>query len=122
MTKVRTFATLREIATDMRGLAKAITSIRATDTLVRVVELDDQGPVDIVLTVCRFANDAALERQREGMAKAKAAGKYKGSQPTPPALVATIAKMKADGETTAKIAEALGISRRSVFRALAKAE
>ena len=86
------------------------------------MELDDLGPVDIVLAVCRFANDAALERQRAGMAKARAAGKYKGAAPTPAALVTTIAKMKDDGQTTSQIAEALGISRRSVFRALAKAQ
>ena len=77
MTKVRTFATLRELASDIRGLSKEIVRIRGTDTLVHVVELDDLGPVDIVLAVCRFANEAALERQREGMAKARAAGKYR---------------------------------------------
>ena len=62
------------------------------------------------MVVCKFANDAALERQRAGMERARAAGKYKGSQPTPAALVTTIAKMKGDGQTTSQIAEALGIS------------
>jgi DNA invertase Pin-like site-specific DNA recombinase len=38
-----------------------------------------------------------LERQREGIAKAKAEGKYKGRKPTARARAAEVKALKADG-------------------------
>jgi hypothetical protein len=45
-----------------------------------------------------------LERQREGIAKAKAEGKYKGRKPTARARAAEIATLKADGVRPTDIA------------------
>jgi DNA invertase Pin-like site-specific DNA recombinase len=62
-----------------------------------------------------------LERQREGIAKAKAEGKYKGRKPTARAKTDQIRVLAREGLTKALIAERLGISQRSVFRVLASA-
>ena len=59
-----------------------------------------------------------LERQREGIAKAKAEGKYKGRAPTARAKAEEVKRMKAEGKTADAIVAELGVSRSSVFRIL----
>ena len=68
--------------------------------------------------IAEFERELMLERQREGIARAKAQGKYKGRKPTARAKSAHVIKMKAEGRTADAIAEALDISRASVFRIL----
>jgi DNA invertase Pin-like site-specific DNA recombinase len=65
-----------------------------------------------------FERELMLERQREGIAKAKAEGKYKGRKPTARARAAEIATLKADGVRPTDIARQLGIGRASVYRIL----
>jgi DNA invertase Pin-like site-specific DNA recombinase len=63
-----------------------------------------------------------LERQREGIAKARAKGKYKGRAPTARAKAADVIKMAEAGSTKENIAEALGIGIASVYRVLSEAK
>jgi DNA invertase Pin-like site-specific DNA recombinase len=62
-----------------------------------------------------------LERQREGIAKAKGEGKYKGRAPTARAKSADISRLAAEGLTREAIAAELGVSVRSVYRVLRQA-
>jgi DNA invertase Pin-like site-specific DNA recombinase len=57
-----------------------------------------------------------LERQREGIAKAKAEGKYKGRKPTARAKAAEVRRLLAEGVSATETAKRLGIGRRSVYR------
>jgi DNA invertase Pin-like site-specific DNA recombinase len=57
-----------------------------------------------------------LERQREGIAKAKADGKYKGRKPTARAKAAEVQRMLGEGVGATEIARTLGIGRASVYR------
>ena len=59
-----------------------------------------------------------LERQREGIARAKAQGAYKGRALTARKKAAEIVSLKAEGKRAEEIAEALKVSRASVFRIL----
>jgi DNA invertase Pin-like site-specific DNA recombinase len=64
--------------------------------------LDADHPENGVLiprrfTVATFGREMMLERQREGIAKAKTEGKYRGRKPTARARAAEIATLKADG-------------------------
>ena len=59
-----------------------------------------------------------LERQREGIAKANAAGKYKGRAPTARAKSAQVLALKAEGIGPSSIARQLGMGRTSVYRIL----
>ena len=59
-----------------------------------------------------------LERQREGVQRAKAEGKYKGRSPTARACTANVVSLRAQGLGNAAIAAQLGISRMSVWRIL----
>ena len=59
-----------------------------------------------------------LERQREGIAKAKREGRYKGRVPTARRQAAEVARLKAEGVRPSEIAVKLGIGRASVYRVL----
>lgn len=63
-----------------------------------------------------FETNLRRERQLEGIAKAKAAGVYKGRPPSINA--ASILALKAEGVGPAEIARRLGISRASVYRTI----
>lgn len=73
----------------------------------------------VIGAVATFERELMLERQREGVARAKAEGKYKGRKPTARAHAADIKAMRADGVGATEIARRLGIGRASVYRALA---
>ena len=68
--------------------------------------------------VAEFERSIMLERQREGIAKAKAAGKYKGRKPTAMAKGDDVLALKAKGMKPNDIAKEVGIGRASVYRIL----
>jgi DNA invertase Pin-like site-specific DNA recombinase len=72
----------------------------------------------VIGAIACFERELMLERQREGIAKAKSEGKYKGRKPTARARAAEIATLKADGVRPTDIARQLGIGRASVYRIL----
>ena len=103
-----------------RGVALRILSMGGS-------EVDTRGPTGrLMLTmlgaVAEFERALMLERQREGIAKAKADGRYKGRAPTARRKADQIRELAAAGQTRAAIAERLGVSERSVYRALAAAD
>jgi DNA invertase Pin-like site-specific DNA recombinase len=59
------------------------------------------------------------ERRREGIARAKAEGKYTGRQPTARRKADEIKALAAAGAKREEIAQRLGVSIRSVYRQLA---
>jgi DNA invertase Pin-like site-specific DNA recombinase len=61
-----------------------------------------------------------LERQREGVAKAKAEGKYKGRKSTARAKSAEIIRLAGEGIRREEIAKRLGVGVASVYRVLAE--
>jgi DNA invertase Pin-like site-specific DNA recombinase len=73
----------------------------------------------IIGAVGAFERELMLERQREGVARAKAEGKYKGRKPTARAKSAEVMALKANGIRPTDIARRLGIGRASVYRVLA---
>lgn len=68
--------------------------------------------------VAQFEREMMLERQREGIAKARAEGAYKGRKPTARAKAGEIKELAAEGLSMARIAKQLGIGVGSVHRAL----
>jgi DNA invertase Pin-like site-specific DNA recombinase len=74
--------------------------------------------LNIFAGFAQFEREMMLERQREGIAKAKAEGKYKGRKPSARLKAAEVCSMAALGKTPTEIAKALGIGRASVYRAL----
>jgi DNA invertase Pin-like site-specific DNA recombinase len=74
----------------------------------------------MVAAIGAFERELMLERQREGIAKAKAEGKYKGRSPTARAKTDQVLELKSKGIGASKIAKELGIGRASVYRILAR--
>jgi len=74
----------------------------------------------LILTIfagfAQFEREMMLERQREGIAKAKAEGKYRGRKPTARAKADEVRRLHAEGRTPTEIARQLGIGRGSVYR------
>jgi DNA invertase Pin-like site-specific DNA recombinase len=68
--------------------------------------------------VAEFERDMMLERQREGIAKAKAEGRYKGRAPTARARAEEVRELAAGGASMGDIAKRLGIGKGSVHRIL----
>jgi DNA invertase Pin-like site-specific DNA recombinase len=68
--------------------------------------------------VAEFEREMMLERQREGIAKAKAEGRYKGRKPTARAKSGQIKALHAQGISLSEIARRLEIGKASVHRVL----
>lgn len=63
--------------------------------------------------------DMMLERQRDGIAKAKSEGKYKGRAPAARAERDDVRRLASEGIGAAEIGRRFGIHRASVYRVLA---
>lgn len=75
----------------------------------------------ILAGVAMWEREIMLERQREGIAKARAEGKYKGRKPVARAQLAEIQRLRAEGISPTAIAKQLGLGRSSVYEVLAGA-
>ena len=72
----------------------------------------------VLAAIAEFERELMLERQRDGIARAKAEGKYKGRAPTARARSSEVIALKGEGKSVPQIIEVTGISRASVFRIL----
>lgn len=116
------------LARNVMDLLSLVERLRAKDVTVRILamHLDTGNPTsNLILTILAgvgsWEREIMLERQRAGIAKAKAEGKYKGRAPTARAKASEVLRLKAEGKTVAEIAQAVGISRASIYRAFAEA-
>lgn len=72
--------------------------------------------LNMVAAIAQFEREIMLERQREGIAKAKRDGKYKGRKPTAREKSEDALTLLKSGVGATDVAKQLGISRRSVYR------
>jgi DNA invertase Pin-like site-specific DNA recombinase len=119
---------LDRLARSTRHLNDIVDRLREKGSYLQVLDLgiDTAMPTgELVLTIiggiAQFERQMMLERQREGIAKAKAEGKYKGRKPTARAKTQEVLELKSRGVGAAAIATELGIGRASVYRILADA-
>lgn len=75
--------------------------------------------LNVMASVAQFEREMMLERQREGIAKAKAEGKYTGRKPTAMNKSDAALSLLTTGMSKAKVCEQLSISRASLYRILA---
>ncbi|MDQ0419911.1 DNA invertase Pin-like site-specific DNA recombinase [Peteryoungia aggregata LMG 23059] len=99
---------------------------KGVELRILTMNLDTSTPtgklmLNLLGSIAEFERELMLERQREGIAKAKAEGRYTGRQPTAQRKAHEVLKLKAEGKNVPQIVEALGISRASVFRILKEA-
>ena len=72
--------------------------------------------LNVMSSVSQFEREMMLERQREGIAKAKTEGKYKGRTPTARQKTLEVIQLLSEGISKREVAQRLGISERSVYR------
>lgn len=109
---------------DLEGVVEALTAKGVAVTFTKenlTFRRDAEDPMSMLLlqmlgAVGQFERSLILERQREGIAIAKAAGVYKGRKPAlDQEAAATLRSMAAAGVPKTAIAEQLGLSRASVY-------
>lgn len=113
------------IARSIRDLLGIVDQLQDKGVTFKVLnaQIDTSTPtgklqLSILGAVGEFEREIMLERQAEGIAKAKEAGRYKGRKPTAQAKTAEVLRMASEGMTRQKIADELGIGIASVYRIL----
>lgn len=111
----RSIGDLQDIVREVKARGA---SLKATEQPIDTATAAGKCFLDMLGVFAEFETNLRRERQLEGIAKAKEAGVYKGR----PASIdpVRVRQLKADGLGPSKIAEALGIGRASVYRALAE--
>lgn len=66
--------------------------------------------------MAQFEREMMLERQREGISKAKAEGKYKGRKPVSDAKLQKLRELREMGRKPPEIAKELSLGRSTVYR------
>lgn len=114
---------LDRLARSVAHLMQIVAQLGSKGVSLRILNLgiDTATPTGkLMLTVlggiAEFEREIMLERQREGIAKAKAEGKFKGRKPTARAKSDDIHKLMASGMGASAVARQLGIGRNSVYR------
>jgi DNA invertase Pin-like site-specific DNA recombinase len=116
-----TITRLDRLARSLVDLRKIVDTLTAKGVGFRVLQQSidttrSEGRLllNLLASFAEFETDIRKERQMEGIAKAKAAGKYRGRPATidPEKIVA----LKAEGLGASAIAKRMGVSRASVYR------
>ena len=120
---------LDRLARSTQDLLNIKDQIEAKGASLKVlnINLDTSTPTgELMLTmlgaIATFERELMLERQAEGIAKAKEAGKYKGRKPTAQAKATQVLDLAAQGMERKQIAEQLSIGVASVYRILKKSK
>jgi len=104
---------LNEIADDL--------NVRGVTLRILALDLDTSTPtgklmLNMLGSIAQFERELMLERQKEGIAKAKSEGRYKGRKPTAKAKSDEVMKLLEEKIKAPDIASQLGIGVASVYR------
>lgn len=72
--------------------------------------------LNVMASVAQFEREMMLERQKEGIQKAKDQGKYTGRKPTAMNKADAVLSLLKSGMSKTKVCEQVGISRASLYR------
>jgi DNA invertase Pin-like site-specific DNA recombinase len=111
------------LARSVADLERIVGALKEKGAFLRATEqpIDTSTPAGIAFlqmlgVFAQFETAIRKERQMEGIARAKAAGIYKGRKPSVP--VDEVRRLKSEGMKPTDIAKRLKIGRGSVYRAL----
>jgi len=128
---VFTVCRIDRLARSVADLLIIVARLEAKKVGLRILSISGNQPLDTTTATGRLMlavigaegqseREAMLERQHEGIARAKAQHRYKGRVPTARRQADEIVRLKADGVRPTEIAGRLGIGRASVYRVLAE--
>ena len=114
---------LDRLARSTKHLLEIVEKLTTKGVTLKIlnIDLDTGTPTGkLMLTmlgaIATFEREMMLERQADGIAKAKEAGKYTGRKPTARAKSAEVMELLKQGKTKARVAAELGIGVASVYR------
>jgi DNA invertase Pin-like site-specific DNA recombinase len=114
---------LDRLARSVRHLGEIVEELEGKGVGLRVLDLGldtstatGKLMLNVLGSVAQFEREMMLERQREGIAKAKAVGKYKGRRPTAREKAQEVRQLLSEGVSKREVAQRLSISERSVYR------
>lgn len=109
----------------MRHLGEIVEELDGKSVGLRILDLGLESStatgmlmLKVLGSVSQFEREMMLERQREGIARAKRDGKYKGRKPTAKLKAKMVLQLVSEGLSKRAIAEQAGVSVRSIYRAL----
>jgi DNA invertase Pin-like site-specific DNA recombinase len=122
---VLVFTSLSRVARSMIHMIEIEAAVAAAGASIQILDMaiDTSTPngrltFNLFGSIAQFERENMLERQKVGIAAAKAAGKYAGRAPTAQAKAAKVLAMHAKGVAKADIAAACDIGIASVYRIL----
>ena len=111
------------LARSISDLMAIIKTVEGKKAGIRILNLgmDTSTPTGkLMLTVlggiAQFEREIMLERQREGIAKAKAEGKYKGRRPIAEDRKQEVLRLLLEGASKVDVAKKVGMGKASVYR------
>ena len=110
---------IADLQTIVRAVREKGAALACTEQPIDTSTAAGKAFLDMLGVFAEFETNLRKERQAEGIAKAKAAGVYKGRKPEIDR--AAILKLRAEGLGATAIAKRLGIGRASVYRILTDA-
>lgn len=121
---------LDRLARSTADLLAIVARLEAKKVGLRILDfggsaIDTKSPTGRMLltifgAIAEFERSVMLDRQRIGIAKAKAEGRYKGRAPTARRRAGEVHELRSSGLGASQIAARLGISRASVHRIIAQ--
>ena len=122
---------LDRLARSVRHLGEIIDTVNEADAALVILDMGGTAIdtsnatgkliLNVMSSVSQFEREMMLERQREGIAKAKAEGKYKGRKPTARNKTDMVLMALKEGIKPASIMRELGISKTSYYRIIKEA-
>jgi DNA invertase Pin-like site-specific DNA recombinase len=119
---------LDRLARSMAHLCQLVDALKAKGVTLKIltIGLDSSTPtgnlmLNMLGAIAQFERELMLERQLDGIAAAKAAGRYKGRKPTAREKQGDVLRLTSEGLTRRQVASELGIGVASVYRVLAGA-
>ena len=119
---------LDRLARSVRHLGEIIDTVNEADAALVILDMGGTAIdtsnatgkliLNVMSSVSQFEREMMLERQREGIAKAKAEGKYKGRKPTARNKTDMVLMALKEGIKPASIMRELNISKTSYYRIL----
>jgi len=117
---------LDRLARSTQHLLQIIDTLNQKKVTLRILDfggssVDTQSSAGkLMLTMfgamAEYERSLMLERQREGIAKAKSEGKYKGRAPVPKEKVEKILELSKMGKAASEVASELSLGRSTVYR------
>jgi DNA invertase Pin-like site-specific DNA recombinase len=117
---------LDRLARNVVHLGQIVERVQKAGASLRIISMGlDTGTatgklmLNVMGSVAQFEREMMLERQREGIARAKAEGKYKGGKRS--FSDERLATLRASGMSMAAIARELGVTRAALYKRLGAA-